>query len=174
MELKVTSCEGVKKTTPDFWFDTDSFVTPSRGPDRFSTLPRFWEFLELKASEQVIASSELVLNELLRSKDELAAWAKKQQGTLFLIPDQDVQGVFSQIAENVKNNKRFAACQVDKFLKDADPWVIAHAKALGGRVVTFEKPEPTSTKPKIPDVADDFDVKCINLWDLLTELHASF
>ena len=46
---------------PDFWFDTDSFVTPSRGPYRFATLPKFWEFLEQKAEEHVIASSEFVL-----------------------------------------------------------------------------------------------------------------
>ncbi|MFQ5827189.1 MAG: DUF4411 family protein, partial [Dehalococcoidia bacterium] len=60
------------------------------------------------------------------------------------------------------------------FLSGADPWVIAHAKALGGRVVTFEKPEPISTKPKLPDVAGEFGVKCISLWDMLTELNASF
>ena len=159
---------------PDFWVDTDSLVTPSRGPYRFATLPKFWEFLEQKASEEVIASSELVLKELIGNGDQLEEWAKRQQGTFFLPPDQAVQEALSQIAESVTHNKRYADHHVAYFLKGADPWIIAHAKALGGKVVTFEKPEPTSTKPKIPDVAGEFNVKCISLWDMLTELHASF
>ena len=159
---------------PDFWVDTDSLVTPSRGPYRFATLPKFWEFLEQKASEEVIASSELVLKELIGNGDQLEEWARRQQGTFFLAPDQAVQEALRQIAESVTRNKRYADHHVAYFLKGADPWIIAHAKALGGRVVTFEKPEPTSTKPKIPDVAGEFNVKCISLWDMLTELHASF
>lgn len=149
-------------------------MTPSRGPYRFATLPKFWEFIESKAAERVIASSEIVLDELLRGDDELAEWAKRQQGILFMSPGQAVQKVFRQVAENVKNNNRYAAHHVASFLSGADPWVIAHAKASGGRVVTFEKPEPASSKPKIPDVANEFGVECINLWDLITELHASF
>ncbi|MFH1002644.1 MAG: DUF4411 family protein, partial [Chloroflexota bacterium] len=85
-----------------------------------------------------------------------------------------VQQAFGVIAENVKNNKNYADFWVHKFLGGADPWVIAHARALGGRIVTFEKPEPYSKKPKIPDVAALFDIKCISLWDMLTELKASF
>ena len=37
---------------PDLWLDTDSLVTPSRGPYRFGTLPKFWDYLEQKAEEQ--------------------------------------------------------------------------------------------------------------------------
>ena len=159
---------------PDFWVDTDSLVTPSRGPYRFATLPKFWEFLERKAAEGVIASSEFVLNELLGNGDELEQWARRQRGTLFLPPDQAVQEVLRQIAESVTHDKRYADHHVAYFLKGADPWIIAHAAALGGRVVTFERSEPASTKPKIPDVAGQFNVKCISLWDMLTELHASF
>ena len=164
---------------PDFWLDTDSFVTPSRGPYRFTTVPKFWEFLEQKATEHVIASPEFVLLRELSSNDpkdsdELEVWAKKQQGTLFLSPDMAVQQALTQIAESVKLEPRYAPQYVAKFLDGADPWVIAYAKALGGRVVTFEKSEPRSTNPKIPDVAAKFDVKCINLWDMLTELKATF
>ena len=58
---------------PEFWLDTDSLVTPSRGPYRFTTLPQFWEYLEQKAREQVIASSDFVLQELLGGGDQLEA-----------------------------------------------------------------------------------------------------
>jgi hypothetical protein len=159
----------------DFWLDTDSFVTPYRTAYRFNTVPKFWEFLERQSKKQVIVSSELVLQELTSGDpDELGIWAKQQQGTLFLMPTADVQKAYSQIAQNVKSNKQYKDYHVHKFLDNADPWVIAHAKALGGTVVTFEKSEPSSTKPKIPDVAAAFGVKCINIWDMLTELGASF
>ena len=55
-------------------------------------------------------------------------------------------------------------------MRKADPWVIAYAKAYGGKVVTFESSKPLQKKPKIPDVAELFDVKCIDIWDVLDEL----
>lgn len=159
----------------DFWLDTDSFVTPYRTAYRFNTVPRFWEFLEQQSKKQVIVSSELVLQELTGGDpDELAIWAKQQQGTLFLMPTADVQKAYGQIAQSVRNNSQYKAYHVHRFLGNADPWIIAHARALGGRVVTFEKSEPSSTKPKIPDAAAPFGVRCLNIWDMLGELKASF
>jgi hypothetical protein len=164
---------------PQFWFDTDSFVNPSRGPYRFGTVPTFWEWLEQKGKEKVIASPEFVLVRELtgndpQKADDLEVWAKKQQGTLFWSPTEEVQQVYKQVAQSVINEPRYAGQYIAEFLDGADPWVISYAKALGGRVVTFEKSEPLSTKPKIPDVADKFNVKCIILWDVLTELKAKF
>jgi hypothetical protein len=52
--------------------------------------------------------------------------------------------------------------------------LIAHAAVDGGRVVTLEISRPDSKKPKIPDVAAEFGVECINIWDLLAEWSASF
>ena len=65
------------------WLDSDSLITPSRGPYRFATIPAFWEYIEQKANEQVLASSVFVLGELAGSGDELEAWAKRHQGILF-------------------------------------------------------------------------------------------
>ena len=157
----------------EFWLDTDSLVTPNRGPYRFATLPTFWEFLAQKASEQIIGSSEFVLQELIGGGDQLEVWAKEQRGILFLAPDELVQATYSQIVQNVQNNQRYAAQHVSRFLSGADPWIIAHAATSGGRIVTFEKSEPNSTRPKIPDVAAEFGVTCINIYDVLTELGAS-
>jgi hypothetical protein len=173
----------------DFWLDTDSLVRPHREFYRFATVPRFWEFLEQKAEEGVIASSQFVLEELKKGKahkgkpdndevhkdkpDKLLIWAENHQDVLFRAPTEAVQEVYAQIAESVKSNNRYAAHWVQDFLGSADPWIIAHAKALGGRVVTFEKPAPNSTKVKIPDVAAQFGVNCITLWDMLSELNAS-
>ncbi len=160
---------------PDFWLDSDSLINASRGPYRFATVPKFWEFLQQKAREHVIASPEFVLlGELIGSGDELERWARQQHGTLFLPADQAVQEAFRRIADSVNGNDRYSPVHIAHFLRGADPWGIAYAKALGGRIVTFEKPEPLSAKPKIPDVAGEVGVRCISLWDMLTELQASF
>lgn len=174
----------------DFWLDTDSLVRPHREFYRFVTVPKFWEFLEQKAKEGVIASSQFVLEELEKGKprkakpheskpdkdkpDKLLTWAKSQQDVLFQAPTDSVQKIYAQIAESVEGNSKYGKHWVQEFLAGADPWIIAHAKALGGRVVTFEKPpEPNSKRVKIPDVAAQFGVECISLWDMLSELNAN-
>ena len=60
-----------------------------------------------------------------------------------------------------------------RFMNRADPWVIAHAIAQGGTVVSLEGCAPnTSTKVKIPNVCSHFNVTCINTYQMLRELGA--
>ncbi|HJX12868.1 MAG TPA: DUF4411 family protein, partial [Dehalococcoidales bacterium] len=97
---------------PEYWFDSDSFITPSRGPYRFSRGTQFWDYLEQKAYEKVIGSPEIILTQELtgsdpKKADELETWAKKLRGILFIPPDKSVQEFYSQIVESVNLNKRF-------------------------------------------------------------------
>ncbi len=155
----------------NFWLDADSLITPKNGPYGFDIAPGFWRFMEQKAAEGIIASSVTVYRELkdYGAEDDLLQWAEQQKDTGFFVePDTIVQTVFRQVAEYV--NKTYPQHQTSKFLDDADPWLIAHAKAYGGRVVTFETSAPTSKKPKIPDVGNQFDVNCLNVYQMAREL----
>ncbi len=156
---------------PDFWMDADSLITPFRGPYRFEAVPQFWEFLKQQAQAGVIGSPELVLDKELTSTgpppDSLELWAKSLRGVLFLPPDAPTQLKYKDVAEHVQKNARYKQQWIAPFLSGADPWLVAYAAAQGGRIVTFEKPEPLSSKPKIPDVAKQFGVSC---WDALLEL----
>ncbi len=158
---------------PD-WIDSDSLITPSRGPYRFSFLPRFWTYLESKAIDNSIASSRFVLSEIDSNGDELAKWALEVSESFFYDPSAEVQSTYRRVVDSIQGAPRFAPHHIRRFLKGADPWLIAHAATDGGRVVTFEKAEPLSKKPKIPDVAAMFGVQCINIYDLLADLGASF
>lgn len=160
---------------PSYLFDSDSFINPSRHSHRFSRGTRLWDFLEQKAQEHIIGSPAVVLNLELthtdKSKaDELEKWAMKLDGILFLPPDDLIQTYYAQIVQSVNTNPQYDRFQIEPFLRKADPWVIAYAKAYGGKVVTFESSKPLQKKPKIPDVAELFDVKCIDIWDVLDEL----
>ncbi|MDP2743555.1 MAG: DUF4411 family protein [Dehalococcoidia bacterium] len=164
---------------PDFWMDADSFIEPYRGPYRFETLPQFWDFLKQKAEEGIIASPELLLEKELtaddpKDSDALEKWAMPLKGIMFLGADESVQACYREIVQYVQSNSIYKPHWVTKFLDGVDPWVIAYAKAHGGRVVTFEKPQPEAKKPKIPDVAKHFKVKCITVYDMLAELKVKF
>jgi len=161
---------------PSYWFDTDSFITPSRTSHRFSRGIKLWDFLEQKALEHIIGSPSVVLDLELthtdKSKaDELEKWARKLDGILFLPPDDSVQKYNAQIVQAVSANPKYKRYDTQLFLAKADPWVIAYAKACGGKIVTFESSKPLQKKPKIPDVAEAlFGIKCIDIWDALDEL----
>jgi hypothetical protein len=165
----------------DFWLDADSMIKPYREAYGFNRVPKFWDFLEESAKKQVIVSSYLVLEEFENGcadkahPDDLLVWARKQQDVLFLPPTSAIQQKLTEIATYVENNPQYAPWNIHDFLKGADPWVIAHVKILGGRVVTFEKPvAPNSKKVKIPDIAEKFGVDCLDLWSMLDELQAHF
>lgn len=160
---------------PDFWLDSNTFITAKNTAYGFDIAPGFWEFLDQKAKEGIIASSTLVYHELIdEGTDDLADWARhREHSGLFVEPDASVQTQFQKIADYV--NASYPAHHARDFLADADPWLIAHAKVYGGSVVTFEKGSgSTSGKVKIPDVADYFGVKSNDLWDSLRQLGASF
>lgn len=158
---------------PEYWLDADSLIRTKNGPYSFDIAPGFWEFLEEKVAEGIIASSLMVYDELEDGdEDDLLLWARKQkENGLFIEPDAVVQTFFRQIVDYV--NEKYLQYQASEFLAGADPWIIAHAKAYGGRVVTFEISAPDSKKPKIPDVGNKFDVKTLNIYKMAKELGMS-
>lgn len=74
---------------------------------------------------------------------------------------------FAKVVNYIQNNGKFTKPNIAKCLSGADPWLVAYAMASQGKIATFEAPAPKSKAPKIPDVANEFDIKCINLWDML-------
>lgn len=158
---------------PDFWLDADSLITAHRGAYRFSFDTPLWNFLEMKARDGTIGSPQIVFdNEIastnkIEEKDALELWARELKGTLFLPPTDSIQIEFAKVVNYIQNNGRFTKPNIAKCLSGADPWLVAYAMASQGKIVTFEAPAPKSKDPKIPDVANEFGIKCINLWDML-------
>jgi hypothetical protein len=123
---------------PNYWFDTSSFINPSRLSHRFSRGMRLWDFLAEKAREHVIGSPSIVLNlELIpsdkRKADELAKWALDLDGILFLPPDESVQKYHAETIRYVSGNPQYSPPHIQAFCGKADTWVIAYAKAYGAK-----------------------------------------
>ena len=79
-----------------------------------------------------------------------------------------VQECYRQIANHVYT--KYKAHQADEFLRGGDGWVIAHAMATGGVVVTHESERSKKSRIKVPAVCREFNVKCINTYEMLDRL----
>ena len=80
-----------------------------------------------------------------------------------------MQSAVTRIANYVVST--YDGNQAALFLKKADPWVIAHAIAESGSVVTLESKVPAnSKKAKIPNVCEHFDVQWSPMFEMLREL----
>ena len=159
---------------PEYWIDTNVFIEAKNGPYAFDVAPDFWAFWDRMNDKGLVAISSLVRDELLDGTDALAEWARERRATsMFVEPDLDTQMAFQEVAQYV--SERYEPNQASMFLAVADPWLIAHAIASGGKVVTQEtRADETSPRVKIPNVCDFFGVESLSMDDMLRELGASF
>jgi hypothetical protein len=165
----------VSQTTPVYWIDSNVLITAKDGPFRFSIAPVFWKTLDNQAQLGRIRVSKMVYDEIVKDgpDDELAKWIKSRRAEGFCVtPDQSVQVQLRKIADHVQAHYR--THQAAKFLSDADPWVIAHALASNGIVVTFETFQPDAKKVKMPNVCNAMGVPFKNLYDMMQELGMTF
>jgi hypothetical protein len=134
-------------------------------PDVF---PSLWSKIDGRIAAGEIISSEEVYLELKRKDDDLHDWiqARKQM----LVPlDEAVQ--------------LRAAALVHEFLRlvdtlrgrsKADPFVIATALERGAVVVTGEPLTGKLDKPRIPDVCQAKNIRCITFLQMIRELKLTF
>ena len=160
---------------PDYWLDSNVFIEGKKGPYGFDIAPRFWSLLDDLTDNERIACPWRVWGELVEGQDDLAGWAQdRRRSGLFVQPSPTVQEAFRQVVayatEQYPDNHARR-----RFLDRADPWVIAHAVAQGGTVVSLEgRDPPNSQKVKIPNVCDGFGVRCVNTYEMLRELGVSW
>jgi Domain of unknown function (DUF4411) len=162
-----------------YWVDADVLIQAKNTLYSFEIARPFWDFLEKQSSSGTIRSSIKVYGEIMSYEDEndpLVKWAKPRKNSgLFIIPDKLVQETFTDVANHVISRYAKRQTKAAEFLKGGDGWIIAHAKCDGGVVVTQEsRLDGTALTPKIPNVCRSFNVGCINLPTMLTNLKFRF
>ena len=163
----------------DYWLDSNVFIEGKKGPYGFDIAPRFWSLMDELIADNRIACPAMVYKELLDTQDDLATWIQNRRASgLFTQPDIHVQetyrGVVDYVMQGYPDNQARR-----RFLDRADPWVIAHAIAQEGTVVSLEgRVRNDSQQVKIPNVCDHFgvrfNVRCVNTYQMLRELGVSW
>jgi hypothetical protein len=133
-------------------------------PDVF---PSVWEKLSDCIASGTIKCSEEVYVELDKKDDEIHKWIMARKTVLVPI-DEAIQRVVSEL---LAAHPRLVDTHRNR--SQADPFVIATAQVLGAVVVTGEKRGKLDS-PKIPDVCEIRNIRCITFLDMLRELGWKF
>lgn len=159
-----------------YFLDTNIFITPYRTYYAMDIVPSFWTALSdtaIKTGQLFIP--DMVKNEIVRENDPLSSWLKDNLSCFkeTVSSSIKVQSFFREIVDWIEQNEHYKENAKKIFLDSgcADPWIIAHAKINGGKVVTLETPDPNSKRRiKIPDVCTQFQVPYITLYSFMREM----
>lgn len=153
----------------EFWMDADAYIRSKNEHYAFDIAPRFWEHIDQKGVEGLVSSPIAVYTEIDGNvQDELAAWVRARRDSgLFVEPSRDIQENFQTVANHVQSTYSFS--EASRFLSGADPWLIAHAMADAGAIVTYER-GGSIQHPKIPFVANIFGLKTVQPFEMLRAL----
>lgn len=152
-----------------FLLDANVLIDANRDYYPIEAVPEFWEWLETQGTEGNIKIPEEIYEELTQGKeDALSQWAKTKEIKEALMLDEEVSVELLQevIAEGYADD--LSDVELDTIGRD--PFLIAYARAKTKRViVTTEgsKPKRRRANRHVPDVANDFDVKTINTFELI-------
>ena len=134
-------------------------------PDVF---PSLWTRLDDVITAGEIISTEEVYIEIERKADELHGWMKLRKHMLVPL-DEPVQlraaellAEFPRLVDTLRGRSK------------ADPFVIATAIQRGAVVVTGEPLTGKMDKPRIPDVCQAKNIRCVNFLQMVRELKLTF
>ena len=170
-----------------YWLDADTLITAKNSIYAFEINTTLWAWFDAQLTAKIVRSPERVFREIMSFKkdDPLKQWVSARRAVGMCIePDKRVSECLTKIANHLytttvphpKTRKpilRYKAAQVEVFGRGADAFVIAHAMADEGTVVTFESDKfPDAQRIRIPDICSHLGVPCINLRQLLVALGA--
>ena len=136
-----------------YWIDSGVLIQAKNGLYAMDLVPKFWTFLETELNAGTVRMPKMCFDEITDGTDDLAKWCKQRKtiGYFCCKSNKAVQESYGVVANYVATTyKPHAAAD---FLKGADGWVIAHALASSGFVVTEELRNKYKSKIKIPIVA---------------------
>lgn len=166
-----------------FLLDANTFITPFQNYYAFDFAPGFWTQLKTKLKLDSVYILDVARNEVMKGEDELSEWFDAIPDTNII--DRRSSSILAKYGE-VLRFLQDSPLYSDKALRNwsdanvADPWLIAAASALGYTLVTFEasagiiSANNPSGRPKIPDIAKIFDVKCENLFYFMRKMNIAW
>jgi hypothetical protein len=162
---------------PRYWNDANVFIEAHQKSYPVEMAESFWNWMSARVDEGTIVCPRRVYQEIAENEDRedaLAKWfqSRRERG-LCIKSDEEVQRHVGIVTEYVFT--KYQSNQAIEFSKGGDSWVIAHAMADNGIVVTQESNlHPNSLKARIPDVCKYFNVPFMGRMQMLKVLGARF
>lgn len=160
---------------PIYWIDAGVLISAKNGLYAPSLVPGFWLFMEARLKDGVIRMPKICYDEVTDGNDDLARWCRQRKNIGYFCcksSGKDVQQRFRVVAEHVVS--KYPGHAAADFLKGGDGWVIAHALATGGFVVTEELRNKYKSKVKLPTIAKALRAPWKATHEMCKELNAKF
>ena len=148
---------------PQYCLDTSVFIESWRqyyAPDVF---PALWRRFANGLESGMLVSSDVVLEELSRKDDDIHRWCKQYPGA-FLEASEKIQlrqrKIITKFPHMVSQGSGIGSSY-------ADPWVVATGAEIGCCVVSFERLQASSKKPKIPYVCQELQIRHKTLLEVM-------
>jgi hypothetical protein len=128
--------------------------------------PEFWRWLGSLAQKEIIAIPAQVYDEVAKGQDVLSVWLEANKtGFVHEVPEY-----IQAISEALQAYGKIDEATLD--ILKADPWVIAHAVAVKGAVVTSEKPNKAISphNKKIPSICEALNIPCLTFSRFMWEV----
>ncbi len=163
-----------------FILDSNIFIQPKNLYYPFDFAPGFWQQLKKHIESGKIAILDMVMKELESGGDDVHKWLNGIKIPLLVnCKDASIINKYGEVIRNVSSNSCYQKTAFEEWARDtvADPWLIAAAAVNKYVLITMEKPAPNLSpktpckNAKIPDVANCFNVKTDNLFNMMRELN---
>lgn len=160
-----------------YLLDTNGFIKAHRRYYAFSICPGFWDALIWHHAEGAWRSIDLVREELLEGKDDLASWVANavRREAFCSTNEPDVARWYGEVMRWVLARPQYTDEAKDQFARDPDAWLIAYAKAREWTIVTHEGSHADSrSKVFIPNVCQAFGMRPVDSFVMLHLMDARF
>lgn len=164
------------RSGPLYVLDANVFIEAYRRYYACDICPGFWEWLSHRSTRSDIVSIDRVKEEIVGYGDALSEWARSAPPELFIpTGEQDVLEAYRQVMDWVRQNPQFQPQAKEEFAVGADGWLIAYAIVHGSVLVTHEAYRPdTERRVPIPNVCEEFGVRCVDTFAMLRQLQVRF
>lgn len=135
-----------------------------------------WDKLIELSKQDVIKIPEEVLKELGAGNDNISTWVNENYDSLVLKTSDSLEFLPVVMTEYERGADNIFQEDIDFLDRVADPYIIAHALALGATIVTgeiYKSDNYIQKRPrnrKIPEICSGLKIECIGnfkfLWDI--------
>ncbi len=153
-----------------YLLDANVLIEANRQYYPLPRVPEFWEWLVHVGEQAQVKVPLEFYEEVIVGTDALASWLKNHKRQMLLNEEVRVELVARVTAQGYASDLNDE--EIEKIGRD--PFLIAYGLADINRrcVVTTEHSKPSQSRAnrKLPDVCDDFNVRCCDTFKFLREL----